>query len=288
MGVAGRHDRAGTLCLGGDRAASRRHLRVGRRHEAARRPAAAVERSRIAISLLFMAGVVALLWWRGPSFTAIGDAFTTVRLEVGRRRDRAQPRVRRRARDRMADGDQSGDGQAAPRQPARLLGLLGRALRERGAARPDRRARARRRADAQAPRRARHVGDARRHRLRAPRLRPRARADPDPLRRAHCEDPGLGDHEPDRLRRGRCRPLHVRVRERAAAEHVDARRRRCRPQDRGDGATGARRDALARRRDVRGPPADLGLGLSALRGVGCDARVRHSRAAAGRGRRPAC
>jgi uncharacterized protein (TIRG00374 family) len=33
---------------------------------------------RVAISLVFMAGVIALLWWRGPSFTAIADAFTTV------------------------------------------------------------------------------------------------------------------------------------------------------------------------------------------------------------------
>jgi uncharacterized protein (TIRG00374 family) len=34
---------------------------------------------RFAVSLFFMAGVIALLWWRGPSFTAIGDAFTTVK-----------------------------------------------------------------------------------------------------------------------------------------------------------------------------------------------------------------
>jgi uncharacterized protein (TIRG00374 family) len=33
---------------------------------------------RIAVSLVFMAAVIALLWWRGPSFTAIADAFTTV------------------------------------------------------------------------------------------------------------------------------------------------------------------------------------------------------------------
>jgi uncharacterized protein (TIRG00374 family) len=34
--------------------------------------------ARIAVSLAFMAGVIALLWWRGPSFTGIADAFTTV------------------------------------------------------------------------------------------------------------------------------------------------------------------------------------------------------------------
>src|SRR5436309_15258946 len=36
---------------------------------------------RTAMSLLFMAGVVGLLWWRGPSLTAIGDAFRQVRWE---------------------------------------------------------------------------------------------------------------------------------------------------------------------------------------------------------------
>jgi uncharacterized protein (TIRG00374 family) len=33
---------------------------------------------RIAIALLFFGGVFALFWWRGPSFRAIGDAFTSV------------------------------------------------------------------------------------------------------------------------------------------------------------------------------------------------------------------
>jgi uncharacterized membrane protein YbhN (UPF0104 family) len=36
---------------------------------------------RTAISLLFMAGVAALLWWRGPSFPAIADAFRQVSWE---------------------------------------------------------------------------------------------------------------------------------------------------------------------------------------------------------------
>jgi uncharacterized protein (TIRG00374 family) len=33
---------------------------------------------RVVASLVFMAGVLALLWWRGPSLTAIGDAFAKV------------------------------------------------------------------------------------------------------------------------------------------------------------------------------------------------------------------
>jgi uncharacterized membrane protein YbhN (UPF0104 family) len=36
---------------------------------------------RIAVSLLFMAGVIALLWWRGPSLSQIADAFRTVRWD---------------------------------------------------------------------------------------------------------------------------------------------------------------------------------------------------------------
>jgi uncharacterized protein (TIRG00374 family) len=36
---------------------------------------------RLAISLVFMAGVIALLWWRGPSFTSIANSFTTVKWE---------------------------------------------------------------------------------------------------------------------------------------------------------------------------------------------------------------
>lgn len=36
---------------------------------------------RIAIALAVMGGAFALFWWRGPSFTAIGDAFSAVRWE---------------------------------------------------------------------------------------------------------------------------------------------------------------------------------------------------------------
>jgi uncharacterized protein (TIRG00374 family) len=37
--------------------------------------------ARIAVSLVFMVGVFGLLWWRGPSFHAIADAFRTVQWE---------------------------------------------------------------------------------------------------------------------------------------------------------------------------------------------------------------
>src|SRR4051812_27912067 len=37
--------------------------------------------TRFAITIIFMGLVAVLLWWRGPSFSAIGDAFTRVRWE---------------------------------------------------------------------------------------------------------------------------------------------------------------------------------------------------------------
>ena len=82
-----------------------------------------------------------------------------------------------------------------PHPPAslRLLRLLRRAPRERGAARADRRARARRRADPPDARAPRALGDARRHRVRAPAVRPRAGARCSSS--TWCcdrEDPGLG------------------------------------------------------------------------------------------------
>src|SRR4051812_22355553 len=37
--------------------------------------------ARIVLSAIFFAGVIALLWWRGPSWNGIGDAFRSVRWE---------------------------------------------------------------------------------------------------------------------------------------------------------------------------------------------------------------
>jgi hypothetical protein len=37
--------------------------------------------TRLAVTIIFMGVVAVLLWWRGPSFSAIGDAFTTVRWQ---------------------------------------------------------------------------------------------------------------------------------------------------------------------------------------------------------------
>ena len=34
--------------------------------------------ARLALTVLLLGGVFALFWWRGPSFSAIGSAFTSV------------------------------------------------------------------------------------------------------------------------------------------------------------------------------------------------------------------
>ena len=95
-------------------------------------------------------------------------------LGVGRRCDRAEPPLGDRSRARLDDRDPFGDGAAPAPRAARLLGLLGRPVRERRAAGPDRRAGAGRRADAEDARAQGGVGDARRDGIRAPRLRHRA------------------------------------------------------------------------------------------------------------------
>src|SRR2546421_696598 len=165
----------------------------------------------------------------------LGDGRPRVRhraLGVGRPRDRSQPRLGARAGERLADRDRAGDAAAAPTLPARVLGFLGRPVRECGAAGPDRRARTGRRADAEAPAAGtcqRNVGRARRDGLRAPALRSRPDHRPDPLRAADGEDPALGDLESRRGRRDRSRPVHVRLRERPAPEPVGARRARAGP-----------------------------------------------------------
>ena len=49
------------------------------------------------VPLVVLAAVgasAALLWWRGPDWDLVGDAFTAVQLAVGRRGDRPQPRSR--------------------------------------------------------------------------------------------------------------------------------------------------------------------------------------------------
>ena len=119
------------------------------------------------------------------------------RLGVDRVRDRSQPRVGARALARLAADHRPGARPAAPALRPGLLRLLDRPACERGAAGPDRGARARRRPAAPPPSRARDDRHARRHGLRAPALRPLSGDPARAVRLLDGEDPALGGHEPD-------------------------------------------------------------------------------------------
>src|SRR6185437_15452839 len=69
------------LRLGGDRAPSRRDLRVDRRMRLQDIKLPRSNIVRLGISLIFMAGVIGLFLWRGPSLSGIADAFTTVKWQ---------------------------------------------------------------------------------------------------------------------------------------------------------------------------------------------------------------
>ena len=181
--------------------------------------------TRFAITIIFMGLVAVLLWWRGPSFSAIGDAFTVVRWQwvavaVGLNLASVVARaIAWRTVIRQA---------MPPPHPSNLLvfsafsvGLFANAVLP---GRIGELARvavlSRKLPQAQGP-----LGDARRHGLRASRLRSRSGRASHPLRRVHVEDPLLGGDEPHPLRRHRLAALHLRVRQRAAA----ARRRSSTP-----------------------------------------------------------
>ena len=134
----------------------------------------------------------------GPSWTDVSDAFTIVswRWVVAAIALNLLSVVARV--DVVADRDRPGGAAAARRLPHRLRRVLGRPVRERRPPGTDRRARARRRAQPADACTTRAVGDARRHRLRAPRVRPAAGPDADRIRRLHGEDPALGGCEPRR------------------------------------------------------------------------------------------
>ena len=224
----------------------------------------------------------------GRAGSAIGDAFTVVRWEWVAVAVGAQPRFGRRARDRLAHGDPSGDAAAASRQPARLLGVLRRALRERRPAGPDRRARARRRARRASCRRrkglwATLVGTVFAHRV----------FDLVPVVLlilyvvVTAKIPAWAITSLVALRRRRLAALHLRVRQRAAAAHAKL-----------DHVGGVRRIVTMARQGLgvmRSPVGTTiailfqiaGLDVPAPRRLGGDARVPHSLAAAGRRRRAA-
>ncbi len=125
----------------------------------------------------------------------------------------------------------------------------------------------------------RRVGDARRHRLRTPGLRPLPGAPADRVRARDREDPALGADEPADLRRRRFRGLRVRTCERAAPSSLGARGGRERAAPRHDGQVRPRRHARPRARHPGRPASVRRLDLPAVRGLGNDARVRHPCAA---------
>ena len=90
-------------------------------------------RALLVIPLLAVA--VALFVWHGPDWHLVHDAFTVVLWRWVIARDRAQPAVGAGARALVGHDDQAVARSAVPALPARLLGVLGRTVRERGAAR---------------------------------------------------------------------------------------------------------------------------------------------------------
>ena len=150
--------------------------------------------------------MIALLVWRGPEWSLVADAFRLVawewvvaaialNLALGRSRARP-PGTRDRAGDAAADPpfravfSAFGVGLFAN---AVLPGRIGELARV-AVLSPPPGAAARRR-----------LGDARRHGLRAPRLRPLPGAPADRVRARDGEDPALGADEPADLRRRRVR-----------------------------------------------------------------------------------
>ncbi len=95
----------------------------------------------VGVVALLAVGIV-LIIWRGPDWHTVHHSFTRGLVAVGRRCHRAQPPVGRRPRGRLGHGDRAVRRSTEAALPARLLGVLRRALRQRRAARPRRRVRA--------------------------------------------------------------------------------------------------------------------------------------------------
>ena len=206
-------------------------------------------------------------------------------LVLGGRRDRAQPALGDRARAAWRTVIKQAIDAAVPALHARLLGVLGRPVRQRGAARANRRARARGGADAEAAAAgnggsgtwAALVGTVFAHRL----------FDLVPtvgliiyvlLDRA---DPALGDHEPRRRAGDRVRAVRVCLRERAAPAPDRDGGARPGPAAGGDGAGTVSACCTRRGRGGRCVLPVPRLVLPVLRGLHGDAGLPHPRAAAG-------
>ena len=167
---------------------------------------------RLLVVALFALALV-LIWWRGPDWGSVLDAFRLVvwswivlafLLNVVSTLFRALSW-------RLTIG-QALPEQHQPRLDPRPLRVRRRALRERGAARPARRARPGRDAAPPPPgRAARDERHPRRDRDRPPALRPRSGDDPRHLGAADRRGPALGGRRDSHRRGRRVRALHRRL-----------------------------------------------------------------------------
>ena len=181
---------------------------------------------RIAVIVAIGAITGFMLWWRGPDWNAIPDAFQAVRWEWVA----AAVALNLLSIVARSIAWQIVINQAMPPPRPRFplvfsafcVGLLANAVL------PGRIGELARVAvlDPEDAAAERALGDARRHRFRAPRLRHRPRASPHCLCARDGRHPRLGADEPDRGRLGRLRCLSARLHERTAASPVRCSRKR--------------------------------------------------------------
>ena len=241
---------------------------------------------RAALVFPSVVAVVALLWWRGPDWGLVARAFNLVDwawivFAIG-----LNLAVGAGAVARLAADDRPGARPATAAFRPGLLRLLDRAAGERGAARPDRGARARRRPAAPSSSRSRDDRHARRHGLRPPALRPLSGAPARGIRLLDGEDPALGGDESGHRAGARDHALHARLRDRAAGHRHRASTSagHCADCSSWPGRPGGARSPLpAAGRSCSKPR----LGPAAVRGLCVDARLQHPRAASGGGARAA-
>ena len=207
---------------------------------------------RIGAVAALLAGAAAAVYFGGPEWGQVGDAFRAVEWEwiavaIGLNLLSVLSRLVVVEHDHRPGG-----AAAASALPPRLLRLLDRLARERDDARAGRGAGAGRRAHAPHAAAEGRLGDARRHGLRAPRVRLRARGVPRRLGARNGRDPALGRDELDHPLLDRRRPARDRVHERAPPPAEPSRRQRPRhPQGRDHGAPRARSHASTRLRPSR-------------------------------------
>ena len=141
MGRAARLLAQENYCVAGHRAAGSRRRTSRSVHDRARGPV-----GLLVLVLPVLALAIGMIWWRGPDWQVVHDAFTVVRWPwVAAAIGLNLLSVVARALC-LGDDHHAVDPEAASAVPSGLLGVFRRAVRECGAARARRRARARCRA----------------------------------------------------------------------------------------------------------------------------------------------